>query len=156
MRRLESLAILLIGVLIVRCLLPAAAGAHHTAAEGAGAQDAGAATGAAAPGGGECGGKRGSEVPSAARAVLHVAPLHWACRLQMLWVDGTKTCMLSAHPFKPLCPLQQVSVIFLLGGALVLLPAPAPYQSRLQVCTFGVMYALQVGDSVSFHEALLK
>ena len=50
-------------------------------------------------------------------------------------------------PLLPLLPLQ-ISLIFLLGALLVLLPAAAPYQSRVQATTFGVMYALQVGGLV--------
>lgn len=44
--------------------------------------------------------------------------------------------------------LLQIASIFVLGAALVLLPAPAPRQQRVHLGTFGVMYALQVNAHV--------
>ncbi|GAB4823532.1 hypothetical protein N2152v2_010578 [Parachlorella kessleri] len=47
--------------------------------------------------------------------------------------------------------LLQITVMFVLGTALVLLPAPAPGQGRVQVGTFGVLYAWQATRLIMAH-----
>lgn len=47
--------------------------------------------------------------------------------------------------------IAEISTVFLLGAMLVLLPASAPGQQRVQVGTFGVMYALQSTRLIMAH-----